>query len=148
MVCTNATPNPSPANPPAVKKPKEPALEDKPLQEFVQEHFLPNLDQALKKAGLADVDLQFIEQALPLTEADPQQKYWQVIGTWRSAQRQFNLYFLSPGISGPKAFSCSSSGVSPSTLESFMIDERKVSLDLMVLYTLQRLNGQKWLYRN
>ncbi|MDJ0637113.1 MAG: DUF2996 domain-containing protein [Xenococcaceae cyanobacterium MO_188.B29] len=29
-----------------------------------------------------------------------------------------------------------------------MIDERRVTLDLLVLYTLQRLNGQKWLTRN
>jgi hypothetical protein len=29
-----------------------------------------------------------------------------------------------------------------------MIDERKVSLDLLLLYTVQRLNGQKWLVRN
>ena len=148
MVEPNATPNPTPAKPPAAKKPKEPALEDKPFGEFIQEHFLPTLDQALKKAGLADVDLQFVEQALPLTDADPQQKYWQVMGTWFTGQRQFNLYFLTADITGPKAFSCSANGGHPSTLESFMIDERKVTLDLMVLYTLQRLNGQKWLYRN
>jgi hypothetical protein len=29
-----------------------------------------------------------------------------------------------------------------------MIDERRVTLDLMVFYTVQRLNGQKWLARN
>jgi hypothetical protein len=29
-----------------------------------------------------------------------------------------------------------------------MGDERKATLDLMVLFTLKRLNGQKWLARN
>jgi hypothetical protein len=29
-----------------------------------------------------------------------------------------------------------------------MIDERKVTLDLIVFYTMQRLNAQKWLARN
>jgi len=36
----------------------------------------------------------------------------------------------------------------PSTLEPFLIDERKVTLDLMVFGVMQRLNGQKWLERN
>jgi len=33
-------------------------------------------------------------------------------------------------------------------LEPFLIDERKVTLDLMVFGVMQRLNGQKWLERN
>jgi hypothetical protein len=48
-------------------------------------------------------------------------------------------------ISGPKFFCAADNGTKPSILESFMIDERKVTLDLMLLYTVQRLNGQKWL---
>ncbi|MGB3208973.1 MAG: DUF2996 domain-containing protein, partial [Crinalium sp.] len=36
----------------------------------------------------------------------------------------------------------------PSTLEPFLIDERKVTLDLMVFGVIQRLNAQKWLVRN
>ena len=47
-----------------------------------------------------------------------------------------------------KLFLMRLAGAQPSTIESFMIDERRVNLDLMVLYTLQRLNGQKWLVRN
>ncbi|NES81812.1 MAG: DUF2996 domain-containing protein, partial [Moorea sp. SIO2B7] len=47
-----------------------------------------------------------------------------------------------------KAFSYATNGAKPSTIESFMIDERKVTLDLMVMYTIQRLNSQKWLSRN
>ena len=71
-----------------------------------------------------------------------------MIGTWNKGQRQFKLYFPDESIKGQKAFSYAVNGKSPSTIESFMIDERKITLDLMVLYTLQRLNGQKWLTRN
>jgi hypothetical protein len=55
---------------------------------------------------------------------------------------------LDEDINGQKAFAYGVNGRQPSTLESFMIDEKKISLDLMVLYTLQRLNGQKWLSNN
>ncbi|MGB3653084.1 MAG: DUF2996 domain-containing protein, partial [Rivularia sp. (in: cyanobacteria)] len=50
-------------------------------------------------------------------------------------------------IKGKKAFSCNE-GKRPSTLESFLIDERRITLDLMVFGVVQRLNGQKWLGRN
>ena len=85
---------------------------------------------------------------IPMAGLADQKEYWQVIGHWQPGQRQFNLYFLDENIKGKKAFSCTTNGEKPSTIESFMIDERKVTLDLMVLYTLQRLNGQKWLTRN
>ncbi len=147
MVDTNATPNPAPKAT-AAKKAKEPALEDKPFGEFMVEYFLPALDSALKGSGLNDIQLQFVEQSLPLLGSDATDLCWQVIGAWQQGQRQFNLYFFDHSIGGQKAFSWSTPGNAPSTLESFMIDERKVTLDLMVLYTLQRLNGQKWLSGN
>jgi hypothetical protein len=130
------------------KKPKEPALEDKPFTEFMEQDFAPSLKSALDKVGLKDLTIQFHKQAIPLSGAEPNQAYWQIIGTWQSGQRQFQIYFLDETIAGQKAFSYSTGGNKPSTLESFMIDERKVTLDLMVNYTLQRLNGQKWLARN
>ncbi|MFM7794773.1 MAG: DUF2996 domain-containing protein, partial [Microcystis panniformis] len=73
---------------------------------------------------------------------------WQLTGNWLGGMRQFSIYFLEENINGKKAFSQAEGGAQPSTLESFMIDERKVSLDLLLFYTLQRLNGQKWLTRN
>ncbi|MFN9176737.1 MAG: DUF2996 domain-containing protein [Synechocystis sp.] len=132
---------------PAAKKPKPPALEDKPFAEFINQDFLPALKSALEKLGLNAVTLTFREAPLPLVGADAK-AYWQVQGSWLNNQRQFNLYFFNETIAGPKGFSYSTDNRPPSTLESFMIDERKVTLDLMVLYTLQRLNGQKWLGGN
>ena len=116
--------------PPAAKKAKKPKLEDKPFKEFIEQDFTPAL------------------QGLPINGADPQEQCWQIIGNWQNGQRQFNLYFLEEDISGSKAFSAATNGKNPSTIESFMIDERRVTLDLMVLYTVQRLNGQKWLFGN
>ncbi len=130
------------------KKAKAPAVEDKPFTEFMQQHFAPALKEALAGQGLEDIELTFAKEKLPIVDLNPEDQCWQVIGNWQNGQRQFNLYFLDENIKGKKAFSCTANGAKPSTIESFMIDERKVTLNLMVMYTLQRLNGQKWLTRN
>ncbi len=123
-------------------KAKKPKLEDKPFVEFIQEHFIPGLQEAFTSQGIGDMTLAFSQEKLG------EEKCWQVMGNWLKGDRQFNLYFLEESIQGKKAFSCATNGGKPSTIESFMIDERRVTLDLIVLYTLQRLNGQKWLARN
>ena len=128
------------------KKPKPPALEDKPFREFIEQHFTPALQDAFTSKGIEDMELTFSQDNLPTATAA--ESCWQVKGNWLNGQRQFNLYFLEENIKGPKAFSCATNGAQPSTIESFMIDERRITLDLMVLYTLQRLNGQKWLSGN
>ncbi len=134
------------AKPAAAKKPKEPAIEDKPLSEFMEQHFSPALKEALAGKGIQDLELRFAKEKLPL--AGTTESCWQLRGSWQKGQRQFSLYFLDENISGKKAFSCATNGNRPSTIESFMIDERKTNLDSLLLYTLQRLNGQKWLGRN
>lgn len=130
------------------KKEKPPALEDKPFDQFIQQDFLPSLDKALKANGLGDVELAFEKKPLQVVGAPGSEQYWQVHGQWRRGQRQFNIAFTDESISGQKVFYYSDSGAKPSTIEQFMGDERKVTLDLLLLYTLQRLNGQKWLTRN
>ncbi len=145
---TPAPPKTPTAKPAAAKKPKKPAIEDKPFTEFIEEHFNPALKSALADKGVTNLTLSFLKIPIPVTGIADSKEYWQVIGNWQNGQRQFNIYFLDENIKGKKAFSCTTNEKKPSTLESFMIDERKVTLDLMVLYTLQRLNGQKWLTRN
>jgi Protein of unknown function (DUF2996) len=144
----NTTAEAQPAAAAKPKKEKAPALEDKPFNEFIEQHFNPALKKALTGVGVNDVDLTFAKQPLGVAGASADEQYWQIHGNWKNGQRQFNLYFLDEKIDGKKAFSCGTNATKPSTIESFMIDERKVTLDLMVLYTLQRLNGQKWLTRN
>lgn len=126
------------------KKEKPPAIEDKPFNEFIEQYFTPALKEALAKKGGTDIELKFIQDKLPIEGSPSSEKYWQITGNWQQTQRQFNLYFLNGDIAGQKAFSYGLNGKPPSTLESFMIDERKVTLDLLLLYTVQRLNGQKW----
>ena len=130
------------------KKEKPPKLEDKPFSEFIQEHYLPALKKAMAAEGIEDVDLTFVQQEVPIEGANKNEPCWQVIGKWQGGDRSFNLYFPDRDIKGQKAFSYSTYGNNPSTIESFMIDERRVNLELLVMYTIQRLNAQKWLTRN
>jgi hypothetical protein len=131
----------------AAKKEKAPAVEDKPFAEFIQQHYLPALNKALTDQGVQNLDLTFVKQKIPIPGSNPTDDCWQIMGRWQNGRRQFNLYFTKEDIQGLKAFSCNE-GSKPSTLESFLIDERKVTLDLMIYGVVQRLNGQKWLTRN
>ncbi len=134
-------------NPTVAKKAKPPAIEKKPFTEFMQEHFLPGLKDSFPGVGVEDMELSFVKEKLPIANIGDEE-CWQVKGNWDGGKRQFNLYFPDESITGQKGFSYSTNGAKPSTLESFMIDERRVTLDLMVMYTIQRLNSQKWLTRN
>ncbi|MBE9034166.1 DUF2996 domain-containing protein [aff. Roholtiella sp. LEGE 12411] len=132
----------------AAKKEKAPAVEDKPFVEFIQQDYLPALQKAIAQQGVQDLQVSFAKQKIPITGFESAEEYWQVIGSWsENGLRQFNLYFPEEDIQGKKGFSCNE-GKKPSTLESFLIDERKITLDLLVYGLVQRLNGQKWLSRN
>jgi len=131
----------------AAKKEKPPALEDKPFTDFVTQDFMPALTQTLGKLGIQDLDLKFEKRKLPIA-ALGDSDCWQLAGHWQGGKRQFIILFSKEDIQGPKFFCYADNGAAPSTIESFMIDERKVNLDLMLMYTVQRLNGQKWLVRN
>jgi Protein of unknown function (DUF2996) len=142
----------SEASPPAAaakpKKEKPPALEDKPFAEFITQDFIPALKKMLGTLGVTDADLSFQKSKLPIKGLDEIGECWQVQGKFHGGARHFIIGFLKEDIQDQKFFAYADNGSSPSTLESFMIDERKVSLDLLLLYTVQRLNGQKWLVRN
>jgi hypothetical protein len=131
----------------APKKEKAPAVEDQPFEEFIQQAYLPALQQAIAQQGVTDLHLNFVKQKYDLIGFDFQEECWQVVGIWQKGLRQFNLYFPEANIQGQKGFSCNE-GKRPSTLESFLIDERKITLDMLVTRLVYRLNGQKWLGRN
>jgi Protein of unknown function (DUF2996) len=131
---------------PAAKKEKAPAVEDKPFLEFMEQDYVPALQKAIAAEGVRDLTLKFAKQPIPLKGVQLGE-CWQVAGTWQNGYRQFNLYFPEENIQGKKNFSCNE-GKAPSTLESFLIDERKVTLDMLVSRLVYRLNGQKWLGRN
>ncbi|MEP0917959.1 DUF2996 domain-containing protein [Leptolyngbya sp. DQ-M1] len=160
----NAGDNPNAANPATGKAPKEdagikpakakkekaPGVEDKPFGDFIQQDYLPALKQGLENLGTRSLELHFEKRKIPIKGYDQAPECWQVIGKWQPSYKQlreFNIYFFDENINGLKGFACAE-GDRLSTLESFLIDERKVTLELLVFGTVQRLNGQKWLARN
>jgi Protein of unknown function (DUF2996) len=132
----------------APKKEKPPALEAKPFTDFINQDYLPALTQALTTQGITDlhVDLERSKIAVKGFENEPECN--QVIGRWNGGKRQFNVYFFGDDIQGQRAISCVDLGTTASTIESFLIDERKITLDLLVSGVVLRLNSQKWLLRN
>jgi hypothetical protein len=130
------------------KKEKPPAVEDKPFEEFITAHFIPEVEKALKEQGINDISLSLEKRPLPIKGFDDSTTCSQVVGHWNNAKRNFLIAFQKDDIKAPKFYAASDSGSKPATLESFMIDERRVNLDLMVFYVVQRLNGQKWLVGN
>ena len=132
---SETAPNPEqtkPAAKPKVEKP--PAIEELPFEEFITTHYLPALTKAFAKQAVTDLQLEIANS--------------QVRGIWAEGLRQFTVYFSKSDINAQKAFSCADSGRSPSTMEPFLIDERKAPLDLLVFGVIQRLNAQKWLASN
>jgi hypothetical protein len=131
----------------AVKE-KPPTVESKPFADFIQQDYLPALTKALADRGVTDlhVALERSKIAVKGFKTDPECS--QVIGTWNGGKRQFNIYFFEDDIQGQRAVSCVDLGHTASTIESFLVLERKITLDLLVLGLVLRLNSQKWLLRN
>ena len=62
-----------------------------------------------------------------------------------SEQRKFWLCFNKDIITSDKTILLAESNSDPSIVESFLIDEKKTTLPLLISRVLQRLNGQKWI---
>ena len=132
----------------APKKEKPPAVEAKPFTDFIQQDYLPTLTQALADKGVSDLQVNLERAKIDIKGFENAPECSQVIGRWNGGQRQFNVYFFDDNIQGQRAISCVDLGHRASTLEAFVIDERKVTLDLLVSGVVLRLNSQKWLTRN
>ena len=147
------TPAPSGAEPPAEKtvppkKEKPPAVEAKPFIDFIQQDYLPALTQALVAKGITDLQVELERSKIAIKGFETVPDCNQVIGRWERGSRQFNVYFFDDSIQGQRAISCVDGGNKASTIEPFLIDERKITLDLLVSGVILRLNSQKWLLRN
>jgi Protein of unknown function (DUF2996) len=130
------------------KKEKPPAVEAKPFTEFIEQDYLPALTQALTEKGVTDLQLGLEQAKIAVKGFEASPACSQVIGRWADGKRQFNIYFFEDNIQGQRAISCVDRAVKSSTIESFLIDERKITLDLLVSGLVLRLNSQKWLQRN
>ncbi len=124
-------------------KKKPPKIEEKPFEAFINQDFIPGLTISLSKYGITDPLIKLIHAERPVTGGD----CWMVYGELPE-DRKFWLCFATNKITSQKTIAISESSCEPGLLESFLIDERKITLSLLLSRTLQRLNGQKWLGRN
>ena len=138
----SASPAPS-AKAASAKAAKPPAPEDKPFAEFVPGLLMPAIASEIKAYGGPEVSLRFEQGPMPVVGSS----CWMVKGELPGGRR-FWLCFTSDAISSAKTIAVAEAGAEPSLLESFLIDEKKMTQALLVSRLVQRLNGQKWLGAN
>lgn len=134
--------SPTGSRPPA-KPAKPPAPEDRPFEEFVPEFLLPALSREVEAYGGPAPQLSFESGPMPVVGTP----CWMVKGEL-PGKRRFWLCFTAPDIASSKTVCVAEGTETPTLLESFLIDERRMSLALIVSRLVQRLNGQKWLGPN
>lgn len=122
---------------------KPPAPEEAPFSDFIPKLYLPALAQEIRSYGGAEPTLRFEQGPMPVVGAP----CWMVIGAL-PGDRRFWLCFTAADINAAKTVALAECGAEPTLLESFLIDEKKMSLALLVSRLVQRLNGQKWLGPN
>jgi len=129
--------NPTPAK--NIPKPKkELPVEKKPFQEFVNVHLIPSLIEEINQRGLEINDINLQNTNRPIAG----DKCW-VINCEIRDTCNFWLSFEKEDISSLKSISLSKPNQKPSIIESFLIDEKRITLKLIISRVLQRLNGQK-----
>lgn len=127
----------------AKAKAKPPAPEDQPFASFVPDLLLPALAREIEAYGGPAPNLAFAEGPMPVVGSN----CWMVTGSL-PGERRFWLCFTAADLNSAKTIALAEGGSRPTLLESFLIDERKMSLALIVSRLVQRLNGQKWLGPN
>ena len=126
------------------EKPKKPPkIEDKPFLEFISNHLIPGLKSSIEGKGTLVTDIKLIEGQRPVVGGN----CWMVICEL-SEQRKFWLCFNNDLITSEKTILLAESNSDPSIVESFLIDEKKTTLPLLISRVLQRINGQKWIGMN
>ena len=131
-------------SPPIPKKPvKPPKLEDKPFEEFINTHLIPGLKSSIEEKGTFVSDIKLIEGNRPVIGDNCWMVFCEI-----SEQRKFWLCFNEKMITSDKTILLAESNSDPGILESFLIDEKKTTLPLLISRVLQRLNGQKWIGAN
>ena len=124
-------------------KPKPPKPEDKPFASFIAEEFIPRINQELAEHALEPERLELTTDERPVVGGSCPM----VVGVLPEGRR-FWLCFEQDNINSGKTIALADPGSDPTLLESFLIDEKRMSLALLVSRLMQRLNGQKWLGGN
>ena len=120
------------------KPKKELPIEKKPFNEFINDHLLPSLINEFKERGFEVEEINLKNTYRPIAG----DKCWVVYCEIKDICN-FWLSFEKNDISSLKSISLCRSNQKPSVIESFLIDERRITLNLIISRILQRLNGQK-----
>ena len=122
---------------------KPPKLEDKPFNEFISTYFMPGLKKSILDKGVDVKEIKLIKGERPVVGGI----CWMVFCELEEG-RKFWLCFNKELITSDKTILLAESNSDPSIVESFLIDEKKTTLPLLISRVLQRLNGQKWIGAN
>ena len=117
---------------------KEIPIEKKPFHEFVNDHLLPSIIHEFEERGFEVNAINLKNTTRPIAG----DKCW-VIYCEINEICNFWLSFEKDDISSLKSISLCKSNQKPSVIESFLIDEKRITLKLIISRILQRLNGQK-----
>ena len=120
------------------KPKKELPIEKKPFQEFINIHLIPALKEEINQRGFEIKNINLKNTIRPVAG----DKCW-VINCEIKDSCIFWLSFEKEDISSLKSISLSKPNQEPSIIESFLIDEKRITLKLIISRVLQRLNGQK-----
>ena len=123
---------------PITKPKKELPIEKKPFQEFINIHLIPAISQEINQRGFEINNINLTNTNRPIAG----DKCW-VINCEIKDTCNFWLSFEKDDISSLKSISLSKPNQKPSIIESFLIDEKRITLKLIISRVLQRLNGQK-----
>ena len=135
-------PTPTPVK--AKTKPvKEPPIEKKPFLEFINDYLIPEIKNVFKQKGKEVNKIYLKKTHRPIAEDICWVIYCEINDTCN-----FWLSFEKDDITSLKSFSLCKNYEKPSIIESFLIDEKKITLKLIISRILQRLNGQKLIGAN
>ena len=121
-----------------IKPKKEIPIEKKPFIEFINVHLLPCLISEFKQRGFLVNEINLKNTSRPIAG----DKCW-VIYCEINDICNFWLSFEKEDITSLKSISLCKPNQKPSVIESFLIDEKRITLQLIISRILQRLNGQK-----
>ena len=113
------------------------------IRDSINDHLLPSIIQEFKVRGFEVSDINLKNTSRPIAG----DKCWVIFCEIKDICN-FWLSFEKEDISSLKSISLCKSDQEPSVIESFLIDEKRITLKLIISRILQRLNGQKLIGMN
>ena len=117
---------------------KDIPIEKKPFDEFVNINLIPSIKNEFNQRGLEVEEINLKYTFRPVAG----DKCWVIYCSVKNTCN-FWLSFDKEDITSSKSISISKTNQNASVIESFLIDEKRITLNLIISRILQRLNGQK-----